>query len=68
MIKLSKDYFYLAKENKHEETGVLIPAIIFAIFYGWVALDGIGSIPPIVIVWLVLFCIAGALFLRLRKF
>lgn len=38
-----------------------IPAIIFTIFYGWVALDGVGAINPIVIVWLLLFWIAGVL-------
>lgn len=38
-----------------------IPAIFFTIFYGWVALNGIGSIDAFVIVWLFLFWIAGIL-------
>lgn len=38
-----------------------LPAIVFTIFYGWAALGGIGAIHPIVIVWLILFWIAGIL-------
>lgn len=36
-----------------------IPAIIFTIFYGMIAISNIGAISPIVIVWLVLFCVSG---------
>ena len=36
-------------------------AIIFTVFYGWAALGGVGAINPIVIVWLLLFWLAGAL-------
>lgn len=39
----------------------LIPAIVFTLFYGWLGLDGIGAIHPIVLVWLALFWIAGIL-------
>lgn len=38
-----------------------IPAIVFTILYGCAALGGMGAIHPIVIVWLLLFWIAGAL-------
>lgn len=38
-----------------------LPAIIFTIFYGWVALSGIGAINPIVLVWLGLFWISDIL-------
>lgn len=38
-----------------------IPAIVFTFFYGWLALDGIGAIHPVVFVWLALFWISGIL-------
>lgn len=38
-----------------------LPAIVFTIFYGWAALGGIGAIHPIILIWLVLFWIAGVL-------
>ncbi|MEG1945444.1 MAG: hypothetical protein RR058_08490 [Oscillospiraceae bacterium] len=38
-----------------------LPAIVFTIFYGWVALGGIGDIQPIILICLVLFWSAGAL-------
>lgn len=44
-----------------KKLGFFIPAIIFTIFYGWLALDGIGAIHPIVVVWLILFWGAGIL-------
>lgn len=36
-----------------------IPAIILSIFYGLAALGGMGSIHPIVLLWLALLWIAG---------
>jgi len=36
-----------------------IPAIIFAVLYGVIAISNIGAISPIVIVWLALFFISG---------
>ncbi len=36
-----------------------IPAIIFSIFYGAVAFIGVGSISPIIFVWIGIFCISG---------
>ncbi len=36
-----------------------IPAIIFAILYGVIAISNIGAISPIVVVWLALFFISG---------
>lgn len=36
-----------------------IPAIIFTIYYGFALLAGMGAIHPIVLVYLVLFWIAG---------
>ena len=36
-----------------------IPAIIFTILYGTIAMNDIGSISPIVFVWLALFFISG---------
>ncbi|MDD4438129.1 MAG: hypothetical protein PHS04_08860 [Tissierellia bacterium] len=36
-----------------------IPAIIFAILYGVIAIRNIGAISPIVVVWLALFFISG---------
>ncbi|WNF38882.1 hypothetical protein RJD24_10865 [Bacillaceae bacterium IKA-2] len=36
-----------------------IPAIIFAILYGVVAISNIGAISPIVVVWLALFFFSG---------
>lgn len=38
-----------------------IPAIVFTILYGCAALEGIGAIHPIAIVWLLLFWSAGVL-------
>lgn len=38
-----------------------IPAIIFALFYGFLAIIDIGAISPIVIGWLALFIVAGFL-------
>ena len=38
-----------------------IPAMIFTIIYGCLALGGVGAIHPIVIVWVLLFWIAGVL-------
>ena len=38
-----------------------IPAIIFTTLYGFVAIDRIGSISPVVAVWLVLFLSSGIL-------
>lgn len=39
----------------------LIPAIISTIFYGYLALDGIGALHPVVAVWMAMFWIAGVL-------
>jgi uncharacterized membrane protein (UPF0136 family) len=36
-----------------------IPAIIFAVFYGMIAISDIGAISPIVFIWLALFFISG---------
>jgi cbb3-type cytochrome oxidase subunit 3 len=36
-----------------------IPAIIFAILYGLLAISDIGAISPIIVVWLALFFIGG---------
>ncbi len=36
-----------------------IPAIIFAVLYGIIAISNIGAISPIVAVWLALFFISG---------
>lgn len=41
-----------------------IPAIIFTIFYGLLATQGVGAISPIVIVWLAMFLVAGILLNR----
>ncbi|MGL5253423.1 MAG: hypothetical protein ACRC9L_00100 [Brevinema sp.] len=41
-----------------------IPAIIFALFYGFLAITAIGAISPIVIGWLALFLVAGVLLSR----
>lgn len=38
-----------------------IPAIIFVLFYGFIAISDTGAISPIVIVWLALFIVAGVL-------
>ncbi|MEG2234792.1 MAG: hypothetical protein RRZ42_09220 [Oscillospiraceae bacterium] len=38
-----------------------IPAVVFTLLYGWLALYGIGAIHPVVAVWLALFWIAGVL-------
>ena len=38
-----------------------IPAIIFTILYGLLAIGGIGAISPVVAVWLVLFLTSGIL-------
>ena len=38
-----------------------IPAIIFTIFYGLIAMSSIGSIASFVLVWLVLFYASGLL-------
>lgn len=42
-----------------KKTLFYIPAIVSVIFYGAVALIGIGSISPVVIAWIALFCISG---------
>lgn len=36
-----------------------IPAIIFTVFYSFVAISRIGTISPIVLVWLALFFVSG---------
>ncbi|MFL2131850.1 hypothetical protein [Ruoffia sp. FAM 20858] len=36
-----------------------VPAIVFTILYGVVAITNIGAISPIVVVWLALFFISG---------
>lgn len=41
-----------------------IPAIIFAVFYGLLAIANIGAISPFVIVWLVLFLLSGILLVK----
>lgn len=38
-----------------------IPAIIFAIFYGFVSISNIGAISPMVLVWVALFIISGVI-------
>lgn len=38
-----------------------IPAIIFIVLYGLLAISGIGAISPVVLVWLVLFLASGIL-------
>jgi len=39
-----------------------IPAILFVIIFGWFAISfGIGSISPIVFVWIILFLVSGYL-------
>lgn len=42
------------------------PVIVFTLFYGLLALNHIGVISPIVIVWLILFIIAGILISRAK--
>lgn len=36
-----------------------IPAIIFTIFYGFIVVNHIGAISPVVLLWLVLFFVSG---------
>ncbi|MCG7344849.1 hypothetical protein MHZ92_11945 [Sporosarcina sp. ACRSL] len=44
------------------KTVFYIPAILFAVFYGWLAISfGIGSISMIVFVWIALFLVCGFL-------
>lgn len=38
-----------------------IPAIIFTVFYGFVAVNRIGTISPVVVIWLGLFFMGGIL-------
>ncbi len=42
-----------------KKTIFYIPAIIFAILHGVIAISNIGTISPIVVVWLALFIISG---------
>ncbi|MEG0804544.1 MAG: hypothetical protein RSF90_06275, partial [Pygmaiobacter sp.] len=38
-----------------------IPLLIFAAFYGIVAIAEVGAVSPVVLVWLVLFLVSGIL-------
>ncbi|MEA5010657.1 MAG: hypothetical protein VB100_02930 [Angelakisella sp.] len=38
-----------------------LPAIFFAVLYGWVALAAMGAISPVVFVWIGLFIVSGFL-------
>lgn len=38
-----------------------IPAILFTVLYGWVAIIGIGPISPIIFAWITLFLVSGFL-------
>jgi len=50
------------KEGKMKKIVFYIPAIIFTLFFGLVAIRAsIGSISPVAAVWLVLFFISGIL-------
>ncbi|NMD69360.1 hypothetical protein HHO41_03600 [Bacillus sp. DNRA2] len=44
-----------------KKTIFFIPAIIFSILYGAIAINDIGAISPVVVVWLALFFISGFL-------
>ena len=50
------------EENFMKKTVFYIPAILFAVFYGWAANTfGIRSISPILFVWIALFLVCGFL-------
>lgn len=47
-----------------KKTLFFIPVILFALFYGFVAITDIGAMSPVVIGWLALFIAAGVLLSR----
>lgn len=51
--------FCLEGKIKMKKITFYIPAIIFAVLYGMIAISDIGAISPIVFVWLALFFISG---------
>lgn len=54
-----KYYLYLFGGRKIKNVIFYIPAIIFTILYGVLAISNIGALSPIVIVWLALFFVSG---------
>ena len=68
MLKFIVQIKLLLEDMKMKKIVYYIPAIIFAVLYGLLAISGVGDVSPVVAVWLALFVISGILLCKNMKF